>query len=83
VLRRRRGQLDRPVAQVAFYVRRDEFEDVTALTLNVSGCRGLRRGGDLCCFCVGDDLAACVDEAEPGRAAGARELLAAAAALGT
>ncbi len=30
--------------------------------------------GHICCFGVGDDLAVCVHEAEPGHPAGAHEL---------
>ena len=60
---------------VTFYVARDEYTAMRAfyaerLRLPVI----FEEAGHLSCFAVGDELAICVHEAEPGHPAGSREL---------
>ena len=60
---------------VTLYVARDAFDDVrkfyaTSLGLPVV----FEEAGHICCFGVGDHVAVCVHEAEPGHPAGNTEL---------
>jgi catechol 2,3-dioxygenase-like lactoylglutathione lyase family enzyme len=60
---------------VTFYVSRDALGDVRDFYAERLGLPVIfEEAGHICCFGVGDDLAICVHEAEPGHPAGAREL---------
>ena len=60
---------------VTFSVDRDVFPTVRAFYSERLGLPVVfEETGHICCFAVGDDLAVCLHEAEPGHPAGAREL---------
>ena len=60
---------------VTFYVARDEFNPVRAFYSERLGLPVIfEEAGHICCFAVGEDLAICVHETEPGHPPGAREL---------
>lgn len=60
---------------VTLYVARDEFDMVRAFYSERLGLPVIfEETGHICCFAVGDDLAVCLHEPEPGHPAGAREL---------
>ena len=59
---------------VTLYVASDAFEAVREFYASLGLPVVFEEAGHICCFGVGEDLAVCVHEAEPGHAAGATEL---------
>ncbi len=59
---------------VTFYVGAEEFDRVRDFYADLGIPVVFEEPGHLCCFSVGDELAICVHEAEPGHPAGTREL---------
>ena len=60
---------------VTFYVSPDQLDAVRAFYAERLGLPVVfEEAGHLCCFGVGDDLAVCIHESEPGHPSGAREL---------
>ena len=60
---------------VTFYVAAAEFDEVRRFYAERLGLPVVfEEAGHICCFGVGDGVAICVHEAEPGHPAGTREL---------
>ncbi len=60
---------------VTLYVARDAFDSVREFYATTLGLPVVfEEAGHICCFGVGEHVAVCVHEAEPGHAAGATEL---------
>ncbi len=60
---------------VTLYVARNVFDDVRAFYAESLGLPVVfEEAGHICCFGVGNQVAVCVHEAEPGHPAGSTEL---------
>lgn len=60
---------------LTLYVAPDEFESVRAFYSERLGLAVVfEEAGHICCLRASDDVAICIHEAEPGHAAGSREL---------
>lgn len=72
---RGRALADAQLHNLTIYVERDDFDDVRSFYAQEVGLAVVfEEAGHVCCFGAGNDVAICIHEAEPGHAAGTKEL---------